>query len=46
VGYALAGPVAGAIGTWATLVAGAAVHALASLATAFSPSVRRLYRIR
>jgi MFS family permease len=46
VGYALAGPVAGAIGTSATLVAGAAVQAVASVAVALSPGVRALRRPR
>src|SRR5262245_27979880 len=44
IGYALAGPVASAIGIPATLVAGAAVHAVASVAVACSPDVRRLTR--
>ena len=43
-GYALAGPVAAAIGIPATLLAGAAVHAVASVAIALSPGVRRLER--
>jgi MFS family permease len=43
-GYALAGPLAAAVGIPATLVAGAALHAAASVAIALSPSVRRLQR--
>jgi MFS family permease len=43
-GYALAGPVSVAIGIPATLVAGAVVHAVASVAIALSPSVRRVER--
>ena len=46
VGYALAGPLAGTIGTAATLAAGAAVHAGASVAIALSPGVRSLRRAR
>jgi len=46
VGYALAGPVAGAVGSSATLVAGAAVQAVASVAVALSPGVRALRRPR
>ncbi len=43
-GYALAGPLAAVIGIPATLVAGAAAHASASVAIAVTPSVRRLER--
>jgi MFS family permease len=43
-GYALAGPLAAVIGIPATLVAGAVVHASASVAVALTPSVRRLER--
>ena len=44
-GYALAGPVAAAIGIPATLLAGGALHAAASVAAALAPGVRRLRRI-
>jgi hypothetical protein len=44
--YALVGPVAAVIGIPATLIAGAAVHASASVAVAFTPSVRGLERTR
>jgi MFS family permease len=40
-GYSLAGPVAAAIGIPATLIAGAAGHAFASVAISLVPSVRR-----
>ncbi len=43
-GYALAGPLAALIGIPATLIAGAAAHASASVAIAVTPSVRRLER--
>jgi MFS family permease len=43
-GYALAAPLAAVIGIPATLVAGAAAHASASVAIALTPSVRRLER--
>jgi hypothetical protein len=43
-GYALAGPAAAVIGIPATLIAGAAVHASASLAVALVPGVRSLRR--
>ena len=43
-GYALAGPAGAAIGIPATLVAGAAMHAAASIAVALVPAVRRLRR--
>jgi MFS family permease len=42
--YALVGPIAAVIGIPATLVAGAVVHASASVAVAFTPSVRSLER--
>jgi MFS family permease len=42
-GYALAGPVGAAIGIPATLIAGAAVHASASVAVALVPAVRSLH---
>jgi MFS family permease len=41
-GYALVGPVAAAIGIPATLLAGAALHAVASVGIALSPGVRRV----
>jgi hypothetical protein len=43
-GYALAGPLAAVIGIPATLAAGAAAHASASVAIALTPGVRRLER--
>ena len=43
-GYALAGPAAGVFGVSATLAGGAALHAIASVAVALQPSVRRLER--
>jgi MFS family permease len=43
-GYALAGPLAAVIGIPATLAAGAAAHASASVAIALTPAVRRLER--
>lgn len=43
-GYALAGPAAGLFGVSATLAGGAALHAIASVAVALHPSVRRLKR--
>jgi hypothetical protein len=42
--YALIGPLAAIIGIPATLVAGAAAHASASVAVALAPSVRQLER--
>jgi len=43
-GYVLAGPLAGVIGVSATLLAGAALHAGASVAVGLAPSVRELKR--
>ena len=44
-GYALAGPAGAAIGIPATLVAGAVVHASASVAVACSPAIRSVRRL-
>jgi MFS family permease len=43
-GYALAGPAAALVGVPATLLAGAVLHASASIAIALQPSVRTLQR--
>jgi MFS family permease len=45
IGYALAGPVGAAIGIPATLIAGAALHASASVAVALSPAIRKVHRL-
>jgi MFS family permease len=44
IGYALAGPAGAAFGIPATLVAGAVVHASASVAVALSPAIRNVRR--
>jgi hypothetical protein len=44
IGYALAGPAGAAFGVPATLVAGAVVHASASVAVALSPAIRNVRR--
>jgi len=44
IGYALAGPAGAAFGIPATLVAGAVVHASASIAVALSPAIRNVRR--